>query len=116
VEPRRAGPLGRVGGVIKLARGSGDRKRLLQRWGGAERNREGPAERNVGAGCAAPFLRGGGGRGGLSGGDRWGGSLRGPLNTLQEGRLTRGARGPVPLERRSGGRCPPSDAEKEVTI
>lgn len=62
MEPRRAGPLGRVGGVIKLARGSGDRKRLLQRWGGAERNREGPAERNVGAGCAAPFLRGGGER------------------------------------------------------
>lgn len=67
MEPRRAGPLGRVGGVIKLARGSGDRKRLLQRWGGAERNREGPAERNVGAGCAAPFLRGGGGEAGCLG-------------------------------------------------
>lgn len=68
----------------------------------------------TGAGCAAPSLREGGG--GLSGGDRWGGSLRGPLNSVQEGRLTRGARGPVPLERRSGGRGPPSDAEEEVTI
>lgn len=61
-EPRGAGPLGPVGGLVKLARGSGDRKRLLQRWGRAERNREGLVERDVGAGCAAPSLREGGRR------------------------------------------------------
>lgn len=58
-EPRRAGPLGPVGGLVKLARGSGDRKRLLQRWGRAERNREGLVDRDGGRVCRTFFAGGG---------------------------------------------------------
>lgn len=48
-----------MGGLVKLARGSGDRKRLLQRWGRAERNREGLVERDGGRVCRTFFAGGG---------------------------------------------------------
>lgn len=79
--------------------------------GGADR--EGRAKRSVGAGCAAPSR----GVGGEAVCGRPVGRI--PIGTFKHtggGVLNRGSAGACPLERRSSGRSPRSDAEEEVIV